>query len=483
LSVAIGDLSPAAVVYAGGNQQLDLALQLVGLRTPLTVGQLAQRFPELALKYGIGGVTVSGSAAVDFAASPGDCVGNVGTSCNASSTFKPTQLGARQATITPSIRSIVLAGGGIATSLATSLASLFESHISARLAFEVIGTGTAPITVAPTSVAFGDIEKGTTSRAVTVTVTSRTTVPVRFLAARIDGPMSADFALSADGVSGQTLMPGGSFSATVAGRPTRRGDVNAVLHLMHDAPLSPVAVALTGKGTAPAVASPMQPLDFGASPVSVATPERPVELLNSGDAALRVTGFAISGRSAGSFAVADNNCMGAVILPGSRGYITVSFTPAAPVSHEATLRLVANEATAPFALALRGGGVPAADLAVYLAVDHWHVAAGGRFAYTVTARNSGPNPAIGTVVSLRLPRVATFVSADKPCSSPPVGSTGTVVRRIASLAIGASDVMMVTVQVGAVPNARMRAVAHVRAATMSVNGQNESTAVITVTDP
>jgi hypothetical protein len=231
------------------------------------------------------------------------------------------------------------------------------------------------------------------------------------------------------------------------------------------------------------VASPAQPLDFGASPVGVATSERVVEVLNSGDASLRVTGLAVSGRSAGSFAAVDNNCVGAVIPPGSRGYVTIVFTPAAPAGHEATLALVANEATKPFALVLRGAGMPAADLEVYLATDRWHVPASGRFAYTVTARNGGPNLATGIVVSLRLPRAATFVSADKPCSSPPVGATGTVVRKLTSLAIGATELMTITVQATSVANARMRAIARIRAATVSVDNEGESTAIVTVTDP
>ena len=483
LSTAIGDLPPGAVIYAGGNQDLDLALRLMGLAVPLSAGQLAQRFPALMLTYQIAGVIVEGADAADFAASPGNCVGNTAASCIASAGFIPTLLGVRQAGVTPLIRNVLMAGGGFTSSLATALASLFEGEISAKVAFGVAGTGTPAVVIAPASIAFGKIEKGTTATPVKVTVTSTTTVPVSLLAARIGGAQNTDFAIMADGLSGQTLAPGASLSAMVAARPTRRGPVNAVLQVTHDAPLSPLAVTLTATGIAPVTTATIGSLDFGAVPIGASSPERVVEIVNTGDAPLRVTGFSLSGDGAASFAVGDNTCLGAAITPGAKAYLTLSFTPLAPGTQDSVVALVDNEVSPAFSIAARGNGVSSADLAVYISADRWHVNAGGTLVYTVTARNGGPSSAIGAFVSLRLPRSATFVSADKPCVSPPVGATGTIIRKIGTLHAGASDVATFTVQATTVPGSRVRAVAKIASATQAPFPDNDSAAIDTMTDP
>jgi uncharacterized repeat protein (TIGR01451 family) len=483
LSMVIGNLPAGAVIYAGGNRDLDLGLQLVGLGVPVTAGRLAQRFPALALTYQIAGVTVSGPDAADFAANPGNCVGNTGASCNVSAGFKPTLIGVRRATVTPLIRNIVLAGGGFTSSLATALAGQFENDISTKLAFGVTGTGTPPVGIAPASVAFDKIEKGTTATPVKVTVASTTTVPVRLLVARIGGVHITDFAITSDGLSGQTLSPGASLSAMVAARPTRRGAVNAVLQVAHDAPLSPLAVTLAATGTAPVVTSTVGSFDFGAVPMGASSPERVVEIANTGDAPLRVTAFSLSGAGSASFAVGDNNCLGAAIAPGAKAFLTLSFTPLAPGTQDSVVALVDNEVSPPFSIALRGIGVSSADLAVYLAADRWHVSAGSTVGYTVTAHNRGPSSAIGTFVSLRLPRSATFVSAGQPCVSPPVGSTGTIIRKIGTLHIGASDVMTIIAQTTTVPGSRLRAVAKIASATPAPFPDNDWAAIDTMTDP
>jgi uncharacterized repeat protein (TIGR01451 family) len=482
LSIAITDLPSGTVIYAGGSSDLDVLLVSFGIVLPLTAGQLARRFPALMLTYQIAGVTVSGADAVDFAVSPGNCVGNTGASCNASADFRPTLLGARQATVTPVIHNVVLAGGGFPGVLATALASLFESYISAQLAFGVAGAGTVPATIAPASIAFGTIEKGNTATPVKVTVTSATTVPIKLLAARIGGVNILDFVITTDGLSGQTLAPGASLNATVAARPARRGAVNAVFQVTHDAPLSPLVVPLAATGIAPVVTSSTHSLDFGGIPIGMSSPERLVEVVNAGDAPLRVTSFSLSGAGAANFAVGDNNCLGAAIAPGAKAYLTLSFTPLAPGTQDAIVALVDNEVSPPFSIALRGNGVSSADLAVYLAADRWHVNAGGTLVYIVTARNGGPSSAIGTSVSLRLPRNATFVSADKPCISPPIGTTGTIIRKIGTLHVGVVDVLTITTQVTTVPASRMRAIAKIASATPVAFPDNDSAAIDTTTN-
>ncbi len=482
LSISIADLPSGTVIYAGGSVEMDVGLGLAGLPVPLTAGQLAHQYPALTLTYQIAGVSVSGPAAADFAASPGNCIGNTGTSCNASARFSPTLLGARQATVTPLIHNVVLTGGGFATSLATALAGLLKDNISAQVAFAVTGTGTVPATIAPATIAFGTIEKGNTATPVKVTVTSATTVPIKLLAARIGGVDITDFVITTDGLSGQTLAPGASLSAMVAARPARRGAMNAVLQVAHDAPLSPLSVTLTANGIAPVVTSSTHSLDFGGIPMGTSSPERLVEIVNAGDAPLRVTSFSLAGAGAANFAVGDNNCLGAAIAPGAKAYLTLSFTPLAPGTQDAIVALVDNEVSPPFSIALHGIGVSSADLAVYLAADRWRVNAGGSIVYTVTARNGGPSSAIGTCVSLRLPRNATFVSADKPCISPPIGTTGTIIRKIGTLHVGAVDVLAITVQVTTVPAARMRAIAKIASSTPAIFPDNDSVAIDTMTN-
>jgi uncharacterized repeat protein (TIGR01451 family) len=72
------------------------------------------------------------------------------------------------------------------------------------------------------------------------------------------------------------------------------------------------------------------------------------------------------------------------------------------------------------------------------------IAAGNNITYTITLANNGPSDAQNVALTDATPAGATFVSRNQgsgpqfSCTSPPVGSTGTIVCTIATLASGAT---------------------------------------------
>ncbi len=93
-----------------------------------------------------------------------------------------------------------------------------------------------------------------------------------------------------------------------------------------------------------------------------------------------------------------------------------------------------------------------ADLSVTKVDTPDPVTAGSNLTYTITVANAGPDPAATVALSDTLPAGTTFVSLPQPagwtCTTPAVGSGGTVSCSNPSLAVG-STVFTLTVQVGA----------------------------------
>jgi uncharacterized repeat protein (TIGR01451 family) len=124
----------------------------------------------------------------------------------------------------------------------------------------------------------------------------------------------------------------------------------------------------------------------------------------------------------------------------------------------------------------------AADLSVTVADAPDPVLPGDNLNYTLTAQNNGPDAAATVVLSDTLPVNTTFVSLTAPagwnCTTPAVGSNGTVTCTIGNLTVSTSQFTLV-VEVGAnvalgssLPNT-----VSVAAATSDVVGGNNSAAI------
>ena len=145
-------------------------------------------------------------------------------SCTVSVTFTPTATGTRTG-------SIVFSSNATNNPRTSSLT----------------GVGTLPLTVSPTSLAFGNQAVNTTSAAKTVTLTNASPLlPISVTAVALAGTAPGDYAQTND--CGGSIPAGGSCTVTVTFRPTTTGTRSAQLTITSGATTSPSNVSLSGRG-------------------------------------------------------------------------------------------------------------------------------------------------------------------------------------------------------------------------------------------
>jgi hypothetical protein len=137
LAWVLSEQPPEAVLYAGGDPQLNFALALAGLSVPVTAGSLYGTVGEVTVTYHL---TLSTTPGSDFSVDNGNCLTATG-SCTATVTFSPTASGLRTGTVSVSISDRVLTGGGSFASLAQLMAPFIEPFVEDSLATPVSGIG------------------------------------------------------------------------------------------------------------------------------------------------------------------------------------------------------------------------------------------------------------------------------------------------------------------------------------------------------
>jgi hypothetical protein len=126
---------------------------------------------------------------------------------------------------------------------------------------------------------------------------------------------------------------------------------------------------LTVTWEAPSTSGPQASLDmpmlaFGSAPVGTATPTQGLDVTNSGDAALSVSGLTIVGADPTSFAVVGSTCLDTSLAPGASCSITLDATPTAVGNLSATLQIADNAPNSPqlVPLSVTGTAPPAASV-------------------------------------------------------------------------------------------------------------------------
>ena len=201
--------------------------------------------------------------------------------------------------------------------------------------FEItLGSGPA-IGFNPASVNFGSVNLNTQSSAQTVTVTNSGSANLVFGsgAVTIAGTNAADFSVTSDGCSGQTIgyaPPNNTCSVSVTFTPKLTTAESAALNFADNAPGSPQGVALGGTGVQVTVSLLPSSLTFS-SPTGVTASAQTVTLTNTASTPLTLTGI---GTSPGEFAVASPTagtpCSTSTPLPANSACtIGVTFTPTA----------------------------------------------------------------------------------------------------------------------------------------------------------
>ena len=219
---------------------------------------------------------------------------------------------------------------------------------------------TAPPTllVAPTTLAFGDVSVGQSNQ-LSVQLTNQGTTALTVASTTITGTSASAFSDNfAD--TGVTLAPSASMQVTVTFAPATTGTKSATLSIAHSGANSPVSVALSGNGLAPAPTLAVTPGSLAFGDVSVGQSKQlSVQLTNQGTTSLTVATTTITGTSASAFS--DNfGDIGVTLAPSASMQVTVTFAPATTGTKSATLSIAHSGANSPVSVALSGNGLPPA---------------------------------------------------------------------------------------------------------------------------
>jgi uncharacterized repeat protein (TIGR03803 family) len=117
--------------------------------------------------------------------------------------------------------------------------------------FEISNASAATVAFSPPALSFGNVLLGTTPTKLSVTVTNTGDTNLTFAsgAVTLSGANAADFTITSNGCSGQTLAPGtGSCNVTVTYTPSVLGGETASLNFADNAFGSPQTVAISGTG-------------------------------------------------------------------------------------------------------------------------------------------------------------------------------------------------------------------------------------------
>ena len=248
-------------------------------------------------------LSISGSG--DFAQT-NTCNGSLGAgaSCTISVKFTPTNVGA-----------------------ITGAVTVTDSASNSPQVVSLSGTGATPLTLSPTSLAFGSVAVGATSPPKTITVTNNEATTLSFTFAS-----SGNYAATGSGTvpCGATLGAGKNCTMAVTFTPTANGSINGAVTITDNNIVRQQEVSLSGTGTggpaAPLKFSPTS-LTFATQAFNSASPAQTVTITNSSASSVTISTIAASG----NFAAAGSGttpCKGGTVL-ASNGACTmnVTFTP------------------------------------------------------------------------------------------------------------------------------------------------------------
>jgi trimeric autotransporter adhesin len=260
---------------------------------------------------------------------------------------------------------------------------------------------------------FGSQAVGSTSSAMTVTVTNSTPVPVNISGIAItEAGQSTDFQKTGT-TCGATLASSAACTVQVTFSPTVAGPLSASVEVTDDAPGSPQSATLSGTGTAAPVATlSTMTLTFAAQGVGTQSAGQMVTLTNTGTAIMNIEGISITGPNLADFA--QTNTCGATVAASANCTITVKFTPSAGGSRAASLTIDDDAPGNPHSVALAGTGqaqptaTPSANMLTFVAT----VSGSSSASQMVTVTNNGGAALTITSIALSGANPGDFLSTN-----------------------------------------------------------------------
>jgi hypothetical protein len=207
------------------------------------------------------------------------------------------------------------------------------------------GLGIIPVAVSPSTLAFGNVQTGTTSTPKTVTVTNNQTVNLNFTSLSVPAPY-AIFAGTTTCLVGTPVLPGTNCVISVTYTPQTMGAAPASsLTITDDAASSPQTVKLTGAGVGQVSLSPAS-LGFGTVVVNNPVTKN-VTLTNNQANSLTIASITGLPAAYAQSNVAKSCTAGLVVASGDNCVIAVTLTATATGSQPGTISINDNAPTSP----------------------------------------------------------------------------------------------------------------------------------------
>jgi alpha-tubulin suppressor-like RCC1 family protein len=241
----------------------------------------------------------------------------------------------------------------LATTLLAATCAQAQTYVLRIPAQGMVPTVTGHAALTPMQLDFGSHDVGTNSASQSIQVTNDGAAPIT-----VDGISVVAGAghFGASNNCGVHLAPGASCQIAVAMTPSRSGPLTGTLAAMVAG--GTTLIDLNGAGTAATPAATPAALAFG-TVAQGSMLDRTATLANYGPGSLRVDRAVLAGDSAG-FSIAADACSGAYLASGGACTVTVRFTSADALAHNASLHLQSS-AEAPadnLAIALSAAGGP-----------------------------------------------------------------------------------------------------------------------------
>jgi hypothetical protein len=306
--------------------------------------------------------------------------------------------------------------------------------------------GTA-LTLEPADVQFQARRVGSTSSPVTVVVENGGTVPYGLVSSSLlldDGA----FAVGADSCTGGDLAVGESCTIALTFAAPAVG-----LHedeLLVDTTAGLYGVAMSGRALAvPPVEATPASLTFSDIFLGKSSNPGSVEVVNLGEASVAIGGISLVGRDASAFGLVMNGCSAGTLAPMASCHVSLSFTPARPGAHAATLRVEHDGQDGVMSVPLAGNGTPPFSVDVS-AVDFGDVQVGQQIARTITVSRHGAGPPDPLSAIVSGPDVATLRASEtqicrprNPCPLRVTFAPDSARRHSAQLAVAAGGYQVV----------------------------------------
>lgn len=216
------------------------------------------------------------------------------------------------------------------------------------------GTAAPLLSIAPTSLNFGNQALKQASKALDLTLKNSGAGPLQISSFTIVGADPGDFGGRQN--CGVVVPPGASCVAAVKFTPGELGSRSATLDVADNESGSPQAVKLSGTGVKPAPIAHFSKTSVSFGDVKLDTVvETTITLTNTGSASLAVTAASITGSGEANFG-GNTNC-GQDITPGGSCTFTVAFEPTAKETYNADLNVTTSASTTPVKIPMAGTGV------------------------------------------------------------------------------------------------------------------------------